>query len=289
MRKDERPAAPVEAAPAEAAPRAEGSPSAAAVAVPAIELKAVNAFSAGYQVLSELSVAFPERRTSVVMGGTGSGKSALLKAAAGLLQPGSGSVEFRSVDMARFSRKDEAEFRAKSGFVFQDAALWSDTTILGNVSMPLSLHKPWMGKSDAAEAVRLILKRLGYEGGMAMRPADLSSGEQKMASIARAVVHDPDIVFMDDPAVGLDEDATEQLFELIDELESRGKTLIIVTNASEFAYRFADMLGIIRDGRLVAFGPYEETLARAEREPELRLERLKARGIRAARKRRESL
>ncbi len=253
---------------------------------PAIELKGVYASSGGYELLRGVSIAFPQASTSVLLGTTGSGKSALLKAAAGLLVPSAGSVEYLGKDMAKFAKKDEAEFRAHSGFIFQDAALWANTSILNNVSMPLRVHKPWMGQSEAAEAVRMVLKRLGYEEGMALRPADLSTGEQKMASIARAVVHDPDIVFMDDPGTNLDEDGLEQLFALIAELEERGKTIILVTNNSEFAYRYADMLGIIKDGVVVAFGGYEDTLARAEKEPELKLARLRARGLRAKKTRR---
>jgi phospholipid/cholesterol/gamma-HCH transport system ATP-binding protein len=252
----------------------------------AIELKDVYANSGGYELLRGVSVAFPKAMTAVLLGATGSGKSALLKAAAGLLVPSAGSVEYLGKDMAKFSQKDEAEFRAHSGFIFQDAALWANTNILNNVSMPLRVHKPWMGQSEVAEAVRLALKRMGYEEGMALRPADLSTGEQKMASIARAVVHDPDIVFMDDPGTNLDEDGLEQLFALIAELEERGKTLVIASNNSEFAYRYADMLGIIKDGVVVAFGGYEDTLARAEKEPELKLARLRARGLRAKKSRR---
>ncbi|HAE23640.1 MAG TPA: ABC transporter [Spirochaetaceae bacterium] len=257
-----------------------------AVAPPAIELKSVYVNSGGYELLRGVSLAIPRASTSVLLGATGSGKSALLKAAAGLLVPGSGSVEYLGKDMAKFSKKDETEFRAHSGFIFQDAALWANTNILNNVSMPLRVHKPWMGQSELAEAVRMAFKRLGYEEGMALRPSDLSAGEQKMVCIARAVVHDPDLVFMDDPGTNLDEDGLEQLFALIAELEERGKTLVIASNNSEFAYRYADMLGIIKDGVVVAFGSYEDTLARAEKEPELKLTRLRARGLREKKARR---
>ncbi|GAB1457984.1 MAG: ATP-binding cassette domain-containing protein [Spirochaetia bacterium] len=247
---------------------------------PAMELREVTASSAGYQILSGASVSFPQGLCSVVMGAAGSGKSTMLKLVAGLVVPDSGTVLFRGADMARFGRKEEFAFRASSGFVFQDAALWADTTILGNVAMPLRVHKAWMGESAIAEAVRVILGKLGYDEGMAMRPAELSSGEQKIVSIARAVIHDPDIVFMDDPTSNLDEDAVEKVYQLIDELRLKKRTIIIMANSSELAYRCADRLGVIKGKRVAAFGTYEETVGSAEEALAGSLARLKARGSR---------
>ena len=247
---------------------------------PALELRDITASSAGYEILSKATVSFPEGLCSVIMGAAGSGKSTLLKVAAGLVVPDSGTVLFRGADMARFGRKEEFAFRASSGFVFQDAALWADTTILGNVAMPLRVHKAWMGESAIAEAVRVILAKLGYDEGMAMRPAELSSGEQKLVSIARAVVHDPDIVFMDDPVSNLDEDAVEKVYQLIDELRVKKRTVIIMANNSELAYRCADRLGVIKGKRMAAFGTYDQTLASAEEALAGSLARLRARGSR---------
>lgn len=248
---------------------------------PAIELRDVVASSGGYEILAGASVSFPAGSFSVVMGSAGSGKSTLLKVAAGLVIPDSGSVLVAGKDMGHWNRKDELAFRASSGFVFQDSALWANTSILNNVAMPIRVHKPWMGESDVAEAVRLALKRLGYDEGMAMRPAELSAGEQKLVSIARAVVHDPKLVFMDDPTSNLDEDAADRVFELLAELKGKGKTVIVAANNSELAYRFADSLGVIKGGKMAAFGPYDEAVGRAEEAPSASMARLKARGARA--------
>lgn len=248
---------------------------------PAIELRDVVASSGGYEILSSTSVAFPAGLCSVVMGAAGSGKSTLLKVAASLTLPDEGSVLWNGVDTATLNRKDELAFRAATGFVFQDAALWANTNILNNVAMPLRVHKPWMGESDVAETVRLVLKRLGYDEGMAMRPAELSSGEQKIVSIARAVVHEPSIVFMDDPTSNLDEDAIERVFSLIDDLRVKLRTIIIVANNSELAYRYADRLGLIKGGTMAIFGPYEETVDSAEEALATSLARLRAKGSRS--------
>jgi len=203
----------------------------------AIELRDVTASSGGYEILNSASVSFPEGLCSVVMGTAGSGKSTLLKVAAGLVVPDAGSVLFRGNDMARFARKEELAFRATTGFVFQDSALWADTNILGNVAMPLRVHHPDMMEKSVAEAVH-------------------------------------------DPTSNLDEDASEKVFELLDELRKKRRTIIVVANNTDLAFRFADRLGIIKGGMMAAFGTYEATVGSAEAALVGSLARLRARGNR---------
>ena len=166
--------------------------------VPAIELTGIKASSGSFEILCGVDIAFCEGKTSVVLGTAGSGKSTLIKTAAGLVVPDEGRVSFRGRNIFGFNRNEEMALRAASGFVFQDAALWANTSILNNVFMPLMVHKPWMGQSEMAETARLLLARLGYTEGMALRPADLSTGEQKLISIARAIIHEPSVIFMED-------------------------------------------------------------------------------------------
>jgi phospholipid/cholesterol/gamma-HCH transport system ATP-binding protein len=246
--------------------------------VPAIELSGVRASSGSFEILSGVDIPFHEGLTSVVLGTAGSGKSTLIKTAAGLIVPDQGKVYFRGKNVFSFNRSDEAAFRAASGFVFQDGALWANTTILDNVFMPLRVHKSWMGPSEMAETARLLLARLGYTEGMALRPADLSTGEQKLVSIARAIIHEPAIVFMDDPVSNLDEEAADRVYGVIDELRAKGRTLIIGANNSELAYRFADYLGVIKGGRIAIFGTYDQTVAEAEEALSASISRLRARG-----------
>ncbi len=247
----------------------------------ALELRDVSASSGGFEILSGTSVSFPEGLCSVVMGVAGSGKSTLLKVAAGLVVPDSGSVWFRGADMARFGHGEEFAFRATTGFVFQDSALWADTTILGNVAMPLRVHKRHLGEKAITEAVRALLERLGYDESLTIRPAELSAGEQKLVSIARAVIHEPSIIFMDDPTSNLDEDAAEKVFSLFDELRKKRRTIVVVANSSDLAFRFADRLGVIKAGSMVAFGTYDATVSSAEAALSASLARLRARGSRA--------
>ncbi|MFH2114895.1 MAG: ATP-binding cassette domain-containing protein [Spirochaetota bacterium] len=245
---------------------------------PAIELSGVRASSGSYEIISGVDIPFHEGKTSVVLGTAGSGKSTLIKTAAGLVVPDEGRVCFRGQDIFGFNRSEEIAFRAASGFVFQDAALWANQTILNNVFMPLRVHKPWMGQSEMAEKARVLLTRLGYAEGMALRPADLSTGEQKLVSIARAIIHEPAVVFMDDPVSNLDEEAADRVYGVIEELRAQGRTLIIGANNSELAYRFADYLGVIKGGRIAIFGTYEQTVAGAEEAMSASISRLRARG-----------
>ncbi|MGD9939626.1 MAG: ATP-binding cassette domain-containing protein [Clostridia bacterium] len=246
--------------------------------VPAIELTGVRASSGTYEILSGVDIAFPEGQTSVVLGTAGSGKSTLIKTAAGLIVPDEGRVRFRGQNIFGFNRNEETAFRAASGFVFQDGALWANTTILNNVLMPLRVHKSWMGPSEMAETARVLLSRLGYDEGMALRPADLSTGEQKLVSIARAIIHEPAIIFMDDPVSNLDEEAADRVYGVVDELRAQGRTLVIGANNSELAYRFADYLGVVKNGRIAIFGTYDQTVTGAEEALSASISRLRARG-----------
>lgn len=247
---------------------------------PVIELRSVTTYSGGYQILKDLSVSFAEGATTAVLGSAGSGKSALLKTAAGLMVPETGSVLFRGNSLASFSEDDERFFRSRTSFVFQDSALWANQTILNNIALPLRVHRQWMGESEIAERIREVLSRVGYDEGLALRPAELSTGEQKLVSIARALVLDPELVFLDEPASGLDEDAKERVQEVLDSLREAGKSVLLVTNDMGWVHRIADRIVIIRDGRIAAAGPYDEIVASEVPETAGLVARLRARGAR---------
>lgn len=250
---------------------------------PVLELRSVTTVSGGYEILKDVSVSFKEGATTAVLGSAGSGKSALLKAAAGLVVPETGTVLFRGASLAAFSEDDERYFRSRTSFVFQDAALWANQSIFINISLPLRVHKSWMGESEIAERVREVLSLLGYNEGLALRPAELSMGEQKLVSIARALVLDPELVFLDDPATGLDEDAVERVNGVLDSLRRAGKSVLLVTSDMGLVHRIADYAVIIRDGRIVAAGPYDDIVAGEVPEAAGLVARLRARGVRTRR------
>lgn len=248
---------------------------------PVIELRSVSTVSGGYEILKGVSVAFTEGAITAVLGSAGSGKSALLKTAAGLVVPDAGTVLFRGTSLEDFSEDEERYFRGRTSFVFQDSALWSNQNIFFNIALPLRIHRPWMGESEVAERVREMAERVGYLEGLAFRPAELSAGEQKLVSIARALALDPELIFLDEPASGLDEDAKERVQDVLDSLRKAGKSVLLVTNDMGWVHRAADRIVIIRDGRIAAEGPFDEIVARDVPEAAGLVARLRARGVRS--------
>ena len=248
---------------------------------PPVELIDVTVINGSYQILDQVNIVFPADSCSVIMGTAGSGKSTLLKVAAGLTIPTHGKVLVAGRDLYHFTSRQEQDYQADSGFVFQDSALWQDPSILDNVAMPLYINQPGKEKKEIYGLVSSCLRRLGYDEEVNVRPVDLSIGEQKLVSIARGIIHEPSIIFMDDPTGNLDDDATEHLFEVLGSLKTRKATIVITTNNTDLAYKFADYLGVIKNGKLLAFGCYDECLAKAEMLLSGSLARLKSRGQRA--------
>lgn len=226
----------------------------------AIELVHVDVSGKGTPILRDLSLDIEEGETTVFMGSAGSGKSTLLKTAAGLLVPDQGRVLFRGKDLARLSRDEEQEFRAMSAFVFQDAALWSNQSIFENLALPVRLHRPSIPGAELERTAKKALEMAGFEGDLKDRPAILSMGERRLVGLARALVLDPELIFLDEPTAYLDETATGRIFEVLAQLRARGKTLVVVSSSSSFVSRSADRLGIVRGGALAAFGSYEEAV-----------------------------
>ena len=160
-------------------------------ATPVIELRGIRTIRGGFEALSGVSVSLAAGETLFAMGGTGSGKSILIKTAAGIALPDEGEVFYKGRSLARMSLREEAVFRKASGFVFQDAALWANQSLYDILALPVRLHEPRWGKAEVESAVRRVVEIVGYGQDLRARPADLSSGERKLIGLARALVLDP--------------------------------------------------------------------------------------------------
>lgn len=228
---------------------------------PIIELRAIRALRGGYEALRGVSLAFPEGEASFVMGGAGSGKSVLLKTAAGIRLPSEGEVLYKGKPLERMSSREEAAFRRDTGFVFQDAALWANQSLFDNLALPVRVHEPAFGKAEIERAVRRAAELVGFAEDLHVRPAELSSGERRLIGLARALVLDPSLVFMDDPAADLDEEAAERALGILAALKERGRSLVVVGSSSDCASRFADRVAALKDGLVIAAGTYEEATA----------------------------
>jgi phospholipid/cholesterol/gamma-HCH transport system ATP-binding protein len=227
-------------------------------AIPEIELRELRCVRDGYEILRGVSLVLERGETLFAMGGAGSGKSFMLKAAAGIALPDEGEVLFRGKSLARLTAREEAGFRKSSGFVFQDGALWANQSLYDNLALPVRLHEPRWSKAEVERAVKRAAELVGYGDRLSARPAELSSGERKLIGLARALVLDPELLFMDDPTSILDEASAARVPDIIDELKARGRSILVASAVSEFASRCADSVAVLLGGNLAARGSYAE-------------------------------
>jgi len=207
-----------------------------------------------YEILRDVSVAFPERQVTFIVGKAGSGKSTLLKVAAGLIIPQTGKVFYEGTDLAHMSRSEETAFRRKSAFAFQDGALWANQTIYNNLSLPVAHHEPGISKAAMDRRVREIAQRVGYDEALNLRPAELSMGEQKLISIARALILDPELLFFDEPTASLDDASVGKLIQIVAAMKKEGKTMLIVSHDGRLIAETADQLCVVDNGTVAGFG-----------------------------------
>jgi phospholipid/cholesterol/gamma-HCH transport system ATP-binding protein len=185
---------------------------------------------------------FSVRRGSVfaVMGGSGCGKSTVLKAMIGLLRPAAGTVLVDGEDYWAAAERRRTELGRRFGVLFQNGALWSSMTVAENVALPLQMFTP-LG-TDAIDAlVRLKLSLVGLAGAGGKMPSELSGGMRKRAGLARALALDPDILFFDEPSAGLDPVSSKRLDDLILELrDGLGATIVMVSHELSSLFAICD-------------------------------------------------
>jgi phospholipid/cholesterol/gamma-HCH transport system ATP-binding protein len=222
------------------------------MAEPLLELKDVVLATQDYMVLDRASVSFGRGASSVIMGPSGCGKSTLLKVAAGICLPDSGEVLLEGRPLRRLSEARLLEWRRSSGFMFQDAALWANKTIFENLALPLQFHHPSLAAAEVRRRVRASLERGGLEASEDLRPAQLSMGEAKIASFLRAVILEPELLFLDEPTPSIDHAALEKMMAMIREMKQRGCTIISVTHDAHLASMLANDLVVLKQGRVLA-------------------------------------
>jgi phospholipid/cholesterol/gamma-HCH transport system ATP-binding protein len=221
---------------------------------PLIELSDIVVSTQDYVILDRVSVAFPEKASTVIMGPSGCGKSTLLKVAAGITVPAAGEVLVGGRSLQRLSERRLLEFRRTSGFMFQDAALWANKTIFENLALPLQFHRPELPAPAVRERVLSDLAGMGLDGSADLRPAQLSMGEAKIVSFLRAVILDPRLLFLDEPTPSIDHLLVEKLLTRIRALKQGGCTIIAVTHDAHLTALIANHLVVLKNGRLLEAG-----------------------------------
>jgi len=225
---------------------------------PLVEVRGVSIRTAAKTVLDNVSLCIREGTTTVVMGRSGSGKSSLAKVAAGIVLPDEGELLLSGKPFGSLSKKALLEFRRRSGFVFQDAALWANQSLFDNVAFPLRFHRPTISQTELERAVATAIELAGCRHDLSARPADVSVGEAKIVGLARALVLDPDILYLDDPLSDSDETGRERLARLISGLRARGRTILVTGATPDLARRIADFVVVIGAGKIQASGDYGE-------------------------------
>jgi phospholipid/cholesterol/gamma-HCH transport system ATP-binding protein len=210
------------------------------------------------KVLNGVDLTANRAETVVVLGRSGTGKSVLLKLLVGLQQPDSGSIRILGQEIAGIDRKRLNETRKKIGFLFQQAALYDSLTVEENVAFPLSRHTA-MSDQERRERVRQLLASVGMERDLAKMPSDISGGMQKRVGLARALALDPDILLFDEPTSGLDPITSTEIGELIVKLKKERKlTSLVVTHDVHGAKSFADRFIMLREGKVVIDGTFQQ-------------------------------
>jgi phospholipid/cholesterol/gamma-HCH transport system ATP-binding protein len=225
-----------------------------------VVLDGVDLTLGGRPVFRGLTCGFPRSRISVVLGGSGAGKSTVLRLIGGLARPDGGSVRVAGQDITRISERALFRVRKRIGMLFQGGALLDSMTIFENVSLPLREHTA-LSEDAIAQRVAERLEAVGLPGTGDLFPRQLSGGMVRRAGLARAIATDPEIVLCDEPFSGLDPVNVRRIEALMVELNRRlGITLIVTSHHLASSLRMADRITFLVAGHAIA-GPPGEVLA----------------------------
>jgi phospholipid/cholesterol/gamma-HCH transport system ATP-binding protein len=215
----------------------------------------------GVQVLGGVSLEAHRGETLVVMGGSGSGKTVLLRLIAGLLRPDRGRIRLLGEAIERMSEERLLPIRRRIGYVFQGAALFDSLSVLENVAYPLREHSR-LGEQEIQDRVEHFLSLVGLNGTvLPLLPAELSGGMRKRVGIARALVSEPELMLIDEPTTGLDPTNSRLVAELISQVQTGVcDTAIVVTHDLELTRTVADRVAVLIEGQFAAVGPRDVVL-----------------------------
>ncbi|WP_420840426.1 ABC transporter ATP-binding protein [Archangium primigenium] len=233
-----------------------------APARPMIEIQGLQKSFGGHQVLTGIDLSVAEGDTCVILGGSGSGKTVLMKHMIGLLKPDTGQVLIDGEDLVPMGAEDLARVRNKFGMVFQAAALFDSMTVYENVAFPLRQHRQ-LSEDEVLSRVRAKLDLMGLPRAVEGKfPADLSGGMRKRVGLARAVVMEPKIVLYDEPTTGLDPITTDYVDEMILAAQRElGVTSVVISHDIASAFNIADQIAFLSKGVILEQGPPEQVRA----------------------------
>lgn len=224
----------------------------------AIELKNITKAFGKKEVLRGASLKVERGTTQVILGGSGTGKSVLLKCILGLVEIDGGTITVGGKDVSHLKEQERTEMMRMFGMLFQSAALFDSMTVWENVAFVLLQQDV-----DREEAKAVAIKKLAMVGLRPevadMVPADLSGGMRKRVGLARAICHEPEIIFYDEPTTGLDPITADVINDLILKLQKELKcTSVVITHDMASAFKVADRMAFLYQGKFLAEGTPKE-------------------------------
>jgi phospholipid/cholesterol/gamma-HCH transport system ATP-binding protein len=219
---------------------------------PIIDIQQVKIQLGGTWVHQGLNLSVHQGEILGIVGGSGSGKTTLLREILMLQPPDSGSIRVFGQELTTASPAEKLTIQRRWGVLFQQNALFSSLNVLENVSFPLKEHTR-LDKKTIKELAQLKILAVGLANEVAIKyPSELSGGMQKRAALARAIVLDPELLFLDEPTAGLDPDSASGLDELILNLQATmGLTVVIITHDLDTLWRITNRVAFLGEGKVL--------------------------------------
>lgn len=237
-------------------------------AEPFIRIRGLTQSFGSNDVLRGIDLDIFHGETLALLGGSGCGKSVLIKHLPGLLRPTGGSITVNGVEITGLPERKLGPIRKQMGVLFQGGALFDSLSVAGNVAFPLR-EAGWKDEKEIAARVAEALEIVHLSGEEDKLPPDLSGGMRKRAALARAIAHKPGCVLFDEPHTGLDPINADAIDHLIKDLQrNQGVTNIVITHELRSVFRIADRVVFLDQGRIRWTGTPDEL--RETRNPELR-------------------
>jgi len=206
-------------------------------------------------VLDNVSLSIEKGKTTVIIGPSGCGKTVLIKHFIVLQRPSEGEVYFKGRRVDNRSERELNEIRTQFGYLFQEGALFDSMTIAENILFPIRQHVKIRNWKEVEEVIKMKLAMVGLDGFQNYFPARLSGGQRKRAALARAIALNPEVLLYDEPTTGLDPIRSDIINELILKLERElGVTTVVVTHDMKSAYKVANRIIMLHNGKIVADG-----------------------------------
>lgn len=213
-----------------------------------IEIKNIKKSFGDKDVLKGIDGTFEKGRTNLIIGGSGTGKSVLLKCIVGLMQPDEGEVIYDGRNFLESSIKEQKNIRREIGMLFQGSALFDSKTVEQNIMFPLDMLTK-MSREEKVDRVNFCLKRVGLENVNKLMPSEISGGMQKRVGIARAIVLNPKYLFVDEPNSGLDPLTAIKIDELIHEITVEYDiTTVVVTHDMNSVFGIGEYIMFLKQG-----------------------------------------